>query len=94
MSVEQMKKVMLSHGDEARKMDGSWWLDEAFLFEQYDDLIASHLQACMLGVLPDVNERRNMKTALTAARTLLVVDVVHAQTKIEKRIGVGNVAAD
>ena len=84
-SVAEMERLVKLNGQELRRLDKNWWLDEFFLYNQYDEMIAAHLKKCVLALILEVGLRGSMGRALLAARTLCTGDVVTAQLPVLQR---------
>ena len=84
-SVAEMKRLVKLNGEELRRLDKNWWLDEFFLYNQYDEMIAAHLKKCVLALIPEMGSRASMGRAVLAARTLCTGDVVTAQLPVLQR---------
>ena len=59
-SVAEMKRLVKLNGEELRRLDKNWWLDEFFLYNQYDEMIAAHLKKCVLALIPEMGSRASM----------------------------------
>ena len=96
MTVAAMKKIVKSSSDQCRKMDATYWMDEQFLLQEYDQLIDQHLKRCFLNCLPEHGQKRNVGRAQLACRTLCTGQIVMAQAKPLERelVGACNILSD
>ena len=79
-TVASMKATANRFYNEAKNLDGSWWMDHYFLTHCYDDLIKTHLENCMLECLPDdVPHNQSMVKALNACSLITTGDIVMSQ---------------
>ena len=81
-TTEQMKQTFRACFEQAKKLDGSVWMDLSFLENEFDELIERKLKRLMLEVLPLASEPpRAIGKACVAARTLASGDIALAQRK-------------
>ena len=79
-TVASMEATCTRFYDEAKNLDASWWMDYYFLIYKYDGLVKTHLESCMLAVLPDdIPHNQSMHKALNACRLITTGDVVMSQ---------------
>ena len=81
-TVATMKATVSKFAAHAKLLDHTFWMDEYFLVHQYDRLIATHLENCLLQILPDEHSGHvDMRKVLNAARLLTTGDIVMSQEK-------------
>ena len=81
VTMETCKNNMKQNQSELRKLDSTFWLEEAFVEHAYDEMIENHLRNCMLQVVPDAREKRILSKCVVAARALSTGPMIMAQKK-------------